>query len=611
MSDVVVQGSARTYPVPRRVRLEAQHFSSSDSVGAWYRRLLTSGSPLTAEMISLVASIAKRPALSEWCDKIQKGAGAERDRTLITMLASADYDQTRWSYIGIADQWRDDVVRTLCRVSTTAQWERWNGSGWEETEPGPRRTTYDMDPELVAFVASSLAEVDGVAIKLNRPVARLPHEPVLAAGPPLEMSEEEDPAPFGAHYYAIVDPTDATAVMDLIEISPGPVIRVRDGGRWNVDSGRVQELKGPPVKPLVELDPETLELVTNQVDGKFDEQQTNPEYVESIGHEAEIDAAEAETQPAENLAAKNDEAVAASALDGQIAELRAENARALRAFDRRLAKFRESEAVTAAGGVQKLMTNEAERRRGHVARLKALLLARERMVCGIVPGSVGEALEAAGGLRAKLAALEMIRDRIPVAAVETDTLRRYWSRDCGSLKVAWCEQAPIAAAGYSGNGSMVAFYPDKALAKSLALGDDDAEAMSDLHVTLTYLGKAKDVDRKALNAAVKYWAKRTAPVQVTIDGTGNFDNRKSRGEFVTYAKVHAGQRAHAAKRSLDKQLEQAGTPDATDHEQWIPHVTLAYDDKPDAKVPKRDVTFREVWVVHGDDRRRYPLTGDQ
>lgn len=79
-------------------------------------------------------------------------------------------------------------------------------------------------------------------------------EPVVAAGTSPDI------------VYAIVDEFDTAAVLDIIRVSPGPVTYVRKGGKWLKDEKLGLRLMGVDPPPVVEVQPELVRSVIDQVD---------------------------------------------------------------------------------------------------------------------------------------------------------------------------------------------------------------------------------------------------------------------------------------------------------------------------------------------------------
>lgn len=319
MSDITSSKPGRTYPLPKTVIEEAQqglrwkqaYDSQVRETARWMATFLASGGSITADVVGILASIAgtaSHPqhwgkvtdedypndsrveaammggsAFTKWTDKIMAAVQRESESALTASLEMMDWDP-ELTYLGIMDADDDCVVRSLVRVGeNSAQWEKWTAE--KSWEPVPfndirRYEAVELDRELAGVTASALIETQGLLLMFAEPVAWLPYAMVATA-------LEDDVAP-GAHYYAVVDATDNTAVMDVITISPGPVVKVRDNGAWEDGAKTLALLRGINPPPLVELDKDQLEMVLAQVDGTITAAETNPEFVESLGHEDEI-----------------------------------------------------------------------------------------------------------------------------------------------------------------------------------------------------------------------------------------------------------------------------------------------------------------------------------
>jgi hypothetical protein len=137
-------------------------------------------------------------------------------------------------------------------------------------------------------------------------------------------------------------------------------------------------------------------------------------------------------------------------------------------------------------------------------------------------------------------------------------------------------------------GVMVAFYPDPAQARTLAV--EGGEEPEDLHVTLVFLGEVgaelSEADEPALIGAVAGWAAAQAPIKAATNGHGIFATPSP----VTYANVDAPD-LPAARQSLVEALAGAGlSTDGT-------HMPLAYDELRDIQVPQVDMLFDVVVIA--------------
>jgi 2'-5' RNA ligase len=131
--------------------------------------------------------------------------------------------------------------------------------------------------------------------------------------------------------------------------------------------------------------------------------------------------------------------------------------------------------------------------------------------------------------------------------------------------------------------------------------------LDDHHITVVYLGP--DVDDEAFAQACAR-AQDTAsaaggPLTGTVSGLGVFPpSDSSDGKMPAFAPVDLPGGA-----DLRSQLEDLS---ASDHTDWVPHVTLCYAEPGDplpAPVPATPVTFTHLSVHRGADVQRFPLGG--
>lgn len=101
--------------------------------------------------------------------------------------------------------------------------------------------------------------------------AEMTEEDMLPA-PAVEEKAAEDVDPNAGNilYFAIVDPIDKTAVLDvvaLIKQNGGPVAWVRSGGAWAKSPEKLSDLQGATPPPVVKLEvPEPVKTVLQQID---------------------------------------------------------------------------------------------------------------------------------------------------------------------------------------------------------------------------------------------------------------------------------------------------------------------------------------------------------
>lgn len=129
----------------------------------------------------------------------------------------------------------------------------------------------------------------------------------------------------------------------------------------------------------------------------------------------------------------------------------------------------------------------------------------------------------------------------------------------------------------------------------------------DHHVTVVYLGP--DVDdtafAQACARAIAAAALVPGPVSGTVGGLGTFGpSASSDGKTVAYAP--------ASIPGAQPLRDSLGDLSASEHQDWTPHVTLAFagpgESLPDA-VPDTPVTFTHLSVHRGGDVLRFPLGG--
>lgn len=147
------------------------------------------------------------------------------------------------------------------------------------------------NPVLVADVAARIQQFIQDATATDESAAEPATAPVTAAAPnPAPPADEAAPAPTtsnatagaptgspsgAAIYFAIVDPTDTTAVLEVVSIvkdsTGNPQAWIRTRGTWKNDPATLAKLTGPTPPPVIELTtPEPAKTVLAQVD-KYDQ----------------------------------------------------------------------------------------------------------------------------------------------------------------------------------------------------------------------------------------------------------------------------------------------------------------------------------------------------
>jgi 8-oxo-dGTP pyrophosphatase MutT (NUDIX family)/2'-5' RNA ligase len=190
---------------------------------------------------------------SNWASRIVMSEAIEIAETIVACGCEEDVN-----HYGILDPDSDEpLVIAVVALDPTGVTRRWNGSGWDEVP-------HEMDPVGYQFVelddamlADALRGVTAGGLLLRATTPKAKTHGVLVA------------APTEGKHFAIVDDFDTTAVLDLIEVRPGPVTFVRHGGEWVEDRkvlGRLQSVDPPRI---VQIAPDMLAAVVAQVD-EFD-----------------------------------------------------------------------------------------------------------------------------------------------------------------------------------------------------------------------------------------------------------------------------------------------------------------------------------------------------
>jgi 2'-5' RNA ligase len=131
--------------------------------------------------------------------------------------------------------------------------------------------------------------------------------------------------------------------------------------------------------------------------------------------------------------------------------------------------------------------------------------------------------------------------------------------------------------------------------------------IDDHHITVVYLGPDVDDDAFGQACARAQDAADSAdgPLAGTIEGLSVFaPSDSSDGKMPVFAPADI-----PGAGDLQSQL---GDLSASEHGQWVPHVTIAYVSPGDPlppPVPPTPVTFTHLSVHRGDDVRRFPLGG--
>ena len=163
------------------------------------------------------------------------------------------------------------------------------------------------------------------------------------------------------------------------------------------------------------------------------------------------------------------------------------------------------------------------------------------------------------------------------------------------------------------NDVMIAFYPDIDVARRLAVeakksGLDPGD-VTELHLTLAYLGEADKLNRESIEIALRHFARLNPQVVGFISGTGRFMNTHRIDEDAIYASYDSNQIGQF-RQSLVDTLKDSGVEIASNHG-FTPHITLGYIPEdaptPNVRIPLMMTSFRRVTLAWGNERVHYDL----
>lgn len=181
-------------------------------------------------------------------------------------------------------------------------------------------------------------------------------------------------------------------------------------------------------------------------------------------------------------------------------------------------------------------------------------------------------------------------------------------QDSGKQQPAKEDDAQRPAVLQQHTGVMVALMIPLEIGQQLAI--PDGEPVSDLHITLTFLGEKDDlfVDVGTLKTALKGWAANHPPLQGRIAGLGKFDAPDGGAVPIIVLPDIPG--LPDFRQSLVEYLRMLCVDVNTEHG-YTPHITLIYQDTslpiPIADVPHLDLYFDHICLAVGDERFYFPL----
>lgn len=182
---------------------------------------------------------------------------------------------------------------------------------------------------------------------------------------------------------------------------------------------------------------------------------------------------------------------------------------------------------------------------------------------------------------------------------------RMWSHEKSKKHKAQLEAIIKEAKKQKHDGAMIALMAPKEVKKALkGFIDKDTVSSDDLHLTLLYLGKAKDLNKtqvEAIKKAIEKVCFRHQPLSMRISGAGMFGPGDEDGKPVYVVPNAKGLSA------LQAELEHIiGTiVDLPSKHGWVPHMTLGYcKENPEVPLLKE---FPE-WTA---DKVRFQIRGEK
>lgn len=148
---------------------------------------------------------------------------------------------------------------------------------------------------------------------------------------------------------------------------------------------------------------------------------------------------------------------------------------------------------------------------------------------------------------------------------------------------------------------MVALYPTDPEPLAISGGEHPDQ----LHVTLVFLGQARNVDYDRLVTAVTDWANRTPRLHGVISGIGHFTEGP---DPVTYWSLDA-KRLAAAREQLVQTLDQHGLPNKKEHG-YTPHMTIDYAIRKPPVLKGHKLVFGSAVIAHADQQTKIPFRGN-
>lgn len=165
--------------------------------------------------------------------------------------------------------------------------------------------------------------------------------------------------------------------------------------------------------------------------------------------------------------------------------------------------------------------------------------------------------------------------------------------------------------------AVMLFLPTEQAKKLAALVDVDGAKLTkpkDMHLTLAFLGKAKDLEEKRplIEAVLDRFAEQSKPILGKVGGAGRFLKVEEDGTNAVYASFDSSGLS-ALREKLVSSLESIGVDLGSDHD-FTPHITLAYAQTDTWELPKVEpveVEFDKITLGWGDERKAFKLKGKE
>jgi 2'-5' RNA ligase len=612
----------------------------------------------------VLASLAGGYYASEWTEKIFSAIETDVAKQREAVLASIEFDSTRFTYVALSRPDHPDLITDLIRVDPENQWTRLNPKeqSWDPVEYEQLRQHEAIAPDsnLVADLVAALKSGEHLLLHYGEPVAFLPSEPALAASGAIDDVEEET-------IFAIVDEVDTTAVLAAICVTPGPVVCVREDGCWVPDEEFQTWFLSSEPPTLVAVGAAVRDNVIAQIDSWQGQR-----VVKALADASELESSTIDPQPVVDLA------------DGLLHDLNE-----IKFLQQKAQEYELKDLLELNDYVNTLMGRDQEDRESHRQFLLELedegqIAAaydkeRERRIA--LRASLHEVADKRELMRLRTARdtlklygmLASLEDKIqayelfsgaPFTAAggwdrnrgNAENLRRYWLRGRGAAKIRWgtkgdwrrcyrqlfkhlgprakgyCQLRHKEATGlYTGDklhrrgvnavkasgegagsanpkahtGVMVALFPPESVAKQIAL--PDGEPIEELHVTIGYLGDYQDlpITEQQLVDVVRNWAPTSDVQDGVYSGKGLFVGEEIPEGCCTILTVDINTLPQFHRHLVDVVNRLGnGTALVKSNHGFTPHTTLAYGNRLDEVEISEPipVRFEQISVVWGSSR---------